>query len=126
MTKGRQRAKANNLADPIFKVIARHRDVSKDYDDAGAIWSKFISGPEYEAAGKIVDKKHAPLERQTKLLMRSKPTTMAGTIALTRYVAGLRLWQMPNEEDWYASFLGGLADVLGAIASEAAIRQVRS
>ncbi|WP_342723923.1 hypothetical protein AAFG07_33250 [Bradyrhizobium sp. B097] len=125
MIKQRRPVKAKESIDPVFKAIARHRQVSKDYDDAGAIWAQFISGPEYEGVGKIVDKKSAPLERQTKVLMRSKPTTMAGAIALTGYVAGLRLWQMPNEEDWYKDFLGRLAEVLGKLASEGAVRQVK-
>lgn len=49
------------------------------------------------------------------MLIRSTPTTMAGVIALTRYVAGLREWELPDDDAWHRVFLRGLADAIDEI-----------
>ncbi|WP_247554915.1 hypothetical protein [Bradyrhizobium sp. 138] len=40
---------------------------------------------------------------------------MAGVIALTRYVAGLREWELPDDDAWHRVFLRGLADAIDEI-----------
>lgn len=41
----------------------------------------------------------------------------SGVIALTRYVAGLREWELPDDDAWHRVFLEGLADAINEIGT---------
>lgn len=72
----------------------------------------FSPGPEFDAAEKVTSERSDALDRHTKVLFHSQPTTIAGVIALTRYVAGLGLGQVPDDVWWPQVFLGILADAI--------------
>lgn len=102
--------------DLIFVVIERHRELSAHYDAAASVSAKLEDGTEFAAADEISGQKNLALTEHANVLIRSTPATIAGVIALTRYVAGLREWELPDDDAWYRVFLGGLADAIDEIA----------
>ncbi|WP_052435656.1 hypothetical protein [Bradyrhizobium japonicum] len=84
--------------DPIFAAIERHREVSAQLAAAMAVSTKLMNGPEFEAADTVSRTRAEDLEACGASLIRSEPTTLAGAIALTRYVASLGEWQMPTDD----------------------------
>jgi hypothetical protein len=111
-------------ADPIFAVIDRHRELSVHFTAAVDVSARLEDGPEFEAADAIADQRCRVLLDHADTLIRSQPTTMAGALALMRYVASLEEWQMPADRrenweiaenpnaDWHRVFLCTLADAL--------------
>ncbi|KRQ01834.1 hypothetical protein AOQ72_10480 [Bradyrhizobium yuanmingense] len=102
--------------DLIFVVIERHRELSAYYEAALSVSAKLDEGPEFDAADQISCQRNHALAEQANVLIRSTPTTIAGVIALTRYVGSLREWDLPDDDAWYRIFLEGLADAMDAIA----------
>ncbi|MCA1363403.1 hypothetical protein I6F14_23660 [Bradyrhizobium sp. IC3069] len=102
--------------DLIFVVIERHRELSAHYDAALSVSAKLNEGPEFDAADKISSQRDHALAKHANVLIRSTPTTIAGVIALTRYVGSLREWELPDDDSWYRVFLEGLADAIDGIA----------
>ncbi|UWU86162.1 hypothetical protein N2605_06840 [Bradyrhizobium yuanmingense] len=102
--------------DLIFVVIERHRELSAHYEAALSVSAKLDEGPEFDAADQISCQRNHALGEQANVLIRSRPTTIAGVIALTRYVGSLREWDLPDDDAWYRIFLEGLADAIDAIA----------
>ncbi|MCA1438033.1 hypothetical protein I6F33_34530 [Bradyrhizobium sp. BRP20] len=100
--------------DLIFVVIERHRELSAHYDAALSVSAK-LDGPEFDAADEISSQRTHALAEHANVLIRSTPTTIAGVIALTRYVGSLREWELPDDDAWYRVFLGGLADAIDGI-----------
>ncbi|WP_258769112.1 hypothetical protein [Bradyrhizobium arachidis] len=84
-----------------------------------------MDGPEFEAADAISAARAEDLGEYADTLLRTEPTTMEGAVALTRYVAGLGAWQLPDDDDegdvadtpnnWQKVFLDTLADALDNI-----------
>ncbi|MDA9504015.1 hypothetical protein CO683_38985 [Bradyrhizobium ottawaense] len=101
--------------DLIFVVIERHRELSAHYDAALSVSAK-IDGREFDAADEISSQKNHALAEHANVLIRSRPTTIAGVIALIRYVGSLREWELPDDDAWYGVFLKGLADAIDGIA----------
>ncbi|MDH2402406.1 hypothetical protein QCM77_20925 [Bradyrhizobium sp. SSUT18] len=108
---------AQASTDPIFAVIERHRDLSADYDAAVSISAKLEEGDQFDAADKISAERSAVLREYANELVHSKPITIAGVIALSRYAAGLREWEMPDDQSWRQRFLGTLADAITEIST---------
>lgn len=104
-------------ADPIFAMIERNRELSAQYDAAASISGKLKEGPEFDAADAMSGETHLALRAHAKVLVQSKPTTIAGMIALSRYVGDLREWQVPDDERWPQIFLGMLADTMTEISA---------
>ena len=86
-------------------------------DEAVSISAKLEDGPEFDAADEISAGRSDALVEHAAALIRSEPTTMAGTTALIRYVASFGEWQVPTDEDWHQVFLGTLANALEYRAS---------
>ncbi|MCK1501479.1 hypothetical protein [Bradyrhizobium sp. 188] len=116
--------------DATFAIIERHRELFALLDAAAAISGKFVDGPEFEAADAITAARRRDLVQHTGTLIRSAPTTMAGTLALTRYVASIAQWQLSEDHDppeqtspptgeWHHVFLRMLADALERISQSA-------
>lgn len=101
--------------DPILSVIERHRELYAHLDAATAVSAKLLEGPEFDAADEISRDRRLALAEFSNVLIRSKPTTIAGVIALSRYVATLPAWQLSNDENWHQGFLGTLADALDSL-----------
>ncbi|WP_246783611.1 hypothetical protein [Bradyrhizobium sp. CCBAU 21365] len=72
--------------DTIFDVIERHRELSAQHAAAASVSSKLVAGPEFDAADAISEERGLALEEYADVLIHSKPTTLAGVIALSRYV----------------------------------------
>jgi len=116
-------------ADPIFTAIERHRELSDRASVTSAVSAKLMDGPEFEAADAITAAQHDDLREYAETLVRTGPTTIPGAIAVMRYVAGLRVWQLPEgnrelrgtggdqPDDWSEVFLNTLADALGKIGA---------
>ncbi|RXH21197.1 hypothetical protein XH94_38105 [Bradyrhizobium zhanjiangense] len=102
--------------DPLFVVIERHRELSAHYDAALSVSAKLDGGPEFDAADEISSQRNHALAEHAKVLIRSKPTTIPGVVAFSRYVASLRAWQLSDEEDWHQVFLTVLADAVDEIS----------
>ncbi|MCP3392082.1 hypothetical protein NLM27_25160 [Bradyrhizobium sp. CCGB12] len=102
--------------DLIFVVIEKHRELSAHYDAAASVLAKLEGGSEFDAADEISVQRNLALTEHANVLIRSTPTTIAGVIALTRYVASLRDWELPDDDGWHQVFLGGLADAIDEIA----------
>ncbi|WGD51248.1 hypothetical protein QA641_38145 [Bradyrhizobium sp. CB1650] len=98
-----------------FVVIERHRELSAHYDAALSVSAK-LEGPEFDAADEISSQRNHALADHANVLIRSRPTTIAGVIALTRYVGSLREWELPDDDAWYRVFLEGPADAIDGIA----------
>jgi hypothetical protein len=81
-------------------------------DEAVSISAKLEDGPEFDAADEISAGRSDALVEHAAALIRSEPTTMAGTTALIRYVASFGEWQVPTDEDWHQVILGTLANAL--------------
>ncbi|MBH5396450.1 hypothetical protein HZZ13_01295 [Bradyrhizobium sp. CNPSo 4010] len=101
--------------DLTFVVIERHRELSAHYDAALSVSAK-LDGPEFDAADEISSQRNHALAEHANVLIRSRPTTIAGVIALTRYVGSLREWEVPDDDAWYEIFLEGLADAIDGVA----------
>jgi hypothetical protein len=128
-------AVATATRDPIFAVIERHRELSAQYGAAVHISGDMTSDdPGFEAAELATQERcDALLDYSADELISLLPTTLAGTVALLRYVAGLKEWQQPADfvawetsngltMDWYQVFLHTLADGVEALAG----KEVRS
>lgn len=108
--------------DPIFAAIERHRDLSAGYTAAVDVSSKLEAGAEFDAADAIAGERCRSLMDHAEALIRLKPTTLAGAIALKRYFASLEEWQTPADHceegdtaaaaDWHQMFLTTLAGAL--------------
>ncbi|AMA59833.1 hypothetical protein [Bradyrhizobium sp. CCGE-LA001] len=119
--------------DPIFVVIDKHRELSAQYDIAASVSAKLEEASEFGAADEISSQRNLALTEHANVLIKSMPTTIEGLIALIRYVATLREWELPDDDTWYQVFLGGLADAINEVAmaqrhahsaaSKAAVRQ---
>lgn len=116
-------------ADPIFVAIEKHRVLSADFDAAVSISAKLI-GPEFDAADAITSDANGKLMNHADTLICSQPTTLAGIVALMRYVSGLEEWQHPldrrewdSEElamdipNWHQTFLNSLANAVEKISA---------
>ncbi|UVO38018.1 hypothetical protein KUL72_06425 [Bradyrhizobium arachidis] len=103
--------------DPIFVVIERHRELSAHYDAAASVSAKLEDVADFFAADEISGQRNLALTEHANVLIRSKPTTIAGVIALARYVAGLREWELPDDDAWHRVFLEGLADAIDEIGT---------
>lgn len=96
----------------FFGVIARNRELSAEHDAAVSISAKLDSGLEFDAADETSEEKRLALAEHANVLIHPKPTTIAGVIALSRYVASLKAWQLSDDEDWHQVFLATLADAI--------------
>jgi hypothetical protein len=115
-------------ADPVFVVIDRHRGLSAHFTEAVDISAKLEDGSDFEAADAIASERNQALLDHAEVLIRSEPKTMAGALALTRYVASLEEWQTPADRRetseieasqaaaWHQIFLRTLADALDNIS----------
>ncbi|RXH26040.1 hypothetical protein XH84_30755 [Bradyrhizobium nanningense] len=103
--------------DPIFVVIERHRELSAHHDAAASVSAKLEDVADFFAADEISGQRNLALSEHANVLIRSKPTTIAGAIALTRYVAGLPEWELPDDDAWHRVFLEGLADAIDEIGT---------
>lgn len=102
--------------DPILSVIERHRELYARLDAATAVSAKLLEGPEFDAADEISRERRLALAEFSYVLIRSKPTTIAGAIDLSRYVGSLPSWQLSDDdENWHRVLLGTLADALDGI-----------
>jgi hypothetical protein len=110
--------------DPIFAVIERHRQLSELFTAAVDVSSRLEGGPEFEAADAISAERNQALMGHADALIRSIPTTMAGVIALARYVASLDEWQTPGDDreiwdepspSWHQVFLNTTATAIEAM-----------
>ncbi|MEY9107840.1 hypothetical protein ABIA06_006712 [Bradyrhizobium yuanmingense] len=101
--------------DLIFVIIERHRELLAHYDAALSVSAKLDSGPEFDAAEEISCQRNHALAEHGNVLIRSTPTTIAGVIALTRYVGSLQEWDLPDDDAWYRTFLEALADAIDGI-----------
>lgn len=113
--------------DPIFAVIAHHRELSAHLSAAVDVSAKLEDGPEFEAADAVTSQRNHTLIDYAETLMRSMPTTLPGITTLMRYVAGLEEWQVPVDRrplteiahnstaDWHQVLLSTLADALDKI-----------
>jgi hypothetical protein len=88
--------------DPILAAIEKHRDLSATCDPAVAISASMANdGPDFEAADALAAGKQQLLIDHADTLIRSEPTTLAGVVALMRYVTSLEEWQEPvDRRDW--------------------------
>ncbi|MCP3367748.1 MULTISPECIES: hypothetical protein [Bradyrhizobium] len=102
--------------DLIFVVIERHRELSAHYDAALSVSAKLDGGAGFDAADEISSQRNDALAEHANVLIRSAPTTIAGVIALTRYVGSLREWELPDDDAWYGVFLEMVADAIDGIA----------
>jgi hypothetical protein len=117
-----------NGPDAIFAAIERHRELSADYTAAVDISSKLEDGPEFEAADAITGDRCGDLLDHADALILLEPTTIAGIIALMRYVASLEEWQTPQDSvefdgqppDWHKAFCTTVANALDRIGGEIA------
>ena len=108
--------------DPVFATIDRHRELSDRLSAATAVSAKLMDGPEFEAADEISAARAEDLRERADTLLCTEPTTMEGAVALTRYVASLGAWQLPDDDyegefadnpsNWQQVFLETLADAL--------------
>ncbi|WP_445222171.1 hypothetical protein ACKWRH_21155 [Bradyrhizobium sp. Pa8] len=96
--------------DSIFEVIEHYRGLSAQYDAAASMSAKLVEGGEFDAAEAISEERLLALDQYRDVLLQSKPTTLAGVIALSRYVASLPAWLLSDE--WHQPFLRMLADAL--------------
>ncbi|MCP3468066.1 MULTISPECIES: hypothetical protein [unclassified Bradyrhizobium] len=103
--------------DSIFDVIEHHRALSAQHDAAASISAKLVEGPEFDVADAISEARRLALAEYADVLIHSKPTTLAGVIALSRYVAGLPPWLLSDEYDWHQPFLRTLAEALDEISA---------
>ncbi|WP_235884954.1 hypothetical protein [Bradyrhizobium frederickii] len=87
--------------DSIFEVIEHHRKLRAQVDAAASISAKLVEGPEFDAADAISEQKRLALEEYADVLIHSKPTALAGVIALNRCVARLPAWQLSDDYDWH-------------------------
>lgn len=111
--------------DPIFAMIERHRDLSGRYDAAVGISGSLEEGPEFDAADEVTAVACTALLDFADNLVSSKPTTLAGVIALLRYAAALKEWEMPRDlrgadedgefTDWSRAFFTTVANALSQI-----------
>ncbi|MCS3926240.1 hypothetical protein M2175_001271 [Bradyrhizobium elkanii] len=101
--------------DLIFVVIERHRELSAHYDAAASVSAKLEDGADFFAADEISGQRNLALTEHANALIRSRPATIAGVVALAKYVAGLREWELPDDDAWHRVFLEGLADAIDAI-----------
>lgn len=117
---------AEATADPIFAAIARHRELSARYAAAAAVSTSLPAGPEFEAAEAISAERSQALIDHADEMIRSKPTTLAGAVALMRYVASLAEWEEPSDwrpwkisngatVNWHQIFLDAMAAALDQI-----------
>lgn len=97
-------------------MIERHRELSARYDAALSVSAKLDGGAGFDAADEISTQRNDALAEHANVLIRSAPTTIAGVIALTRYVGRLREWELPDDDAWYRIFLEVLADAIDRIA----------
>ena len=82
--------------DPIFAVIENHRHLSASCDAAVAISAIMANdGPDFEAADAVAGQRQQLLIDHANALICCEPTTLAGAVALMRYVASLDEWQEP-------------------------------
>jgi hypothetical protein len=94
---------------------------------AAAVYGKLHSDdPEHDDAQAAVHETSDALIDQADLLIRSEPTTVAGVLALMRYVAGWDLSEEPAGREWddegpnwQQVFLNTLADRLEKIGGSA-------
>ncbi len=69
--------------DPIFAKIEAHRAAVAAWSAAGDISGKMgIDDPGYEAAGRLTSKESDREMKALRALLRCRPTTLAGVIAL--------------------------------------------
>ena len=107
---------AEASVDPIFTVIERHRELSVHLDAAVSVSGKLLDGPEFDAAEAVAEQCSQTLIEHADVLIRSKPTTIAGIVALSRYVGTLGEWQLPDDQGWHQTLLGTMADALDGMA----------
>ena len=85
--------------DFIFAMIEHHRVLSERVDVAIKVSGRMGgSEPGYEAAMKITSEAEDDLVEHSGLLFRSEPATLAGIMALLRYLRTLDEWQTPPGE----------------------------
>jgi hypothetical protein len=114
--------------DPIFAAIERHRELSAEYTAAVDVSSKIEDGPEFEAADAIAGDRCGELLDCAEELIRLEPTSLAGVIALIRYVASLEEWQTPRDPDefdgqppdWGKAFCTTVANALDRVGGAVA------
>ncbi|WP_258769363.1 hypothetical protein [Bradyrhizobium arachidis] len=98
-------------------MIEQNRELAAQSDAAASISTRLDEGPEFDAADEITGEREAALRQHLTLLIRSKPTTMAGVVALSRYVASIPAWRLSEDEDgWHQAFLRTLADAMDEIS----------
>jgi hypothetical protein len=88
---------AQQVHDPIFAMIERHRDLSSHCSAAYEISGKLLKGPKFDAADAVSAERHGLVEDQADALICTEPSTMAGVLAMMRYAATWSEWQQPTE-----------------------------
>jgi hypothetical protein len=115
--------------DPIFAIIERHRILSDSADAATGISAKmFDDDPRHAAAAAVTDAAHCELMEHAELLFSAEPTTVAGVVALLRYLPTLDLWQTPSRDPdveawcgvvelaWFPDFCKALENAVARIS----------
>lgn len=87
------------------------------YDAAVSVSAKLEEGTAFDVADEISGERCAALQEHAGVLVGSKPTTIAGVAALSRYVASLGAWQLPDDETWHRVLLRTLADAIDEIGA---------
>jgi hypothetical protein len=89
-------AAAAAAADPIFAVIERHRKACREHNEAIDIHMEFeelgMTGAKLEEYNRLVAETDAAYDRLDDVgcdLINTKPTTLAGILALCRYITPL-------------------------------------
>jgi hypothetical protein len=78
---------AASEADPVFATVAAHRGAFVEYMRAARLDGKLMRGdPGAEATGAALDAADEAYQEATWKLSEVVPTTMAGVIALLRYL----------------------------------------
>jgi hypothetical protein len=118
-------AAAGAAADPIFIMIERHRELSAHLDAAVSVAGKLLPGPDFDAADAICAERHDVLMDHGDRLICTEPATLAGVVALMRYMASVKDWEGPGNGEaweingvsvnWYQVVLSTLADAVDQI-----------
>jgi hypothetical protein len=114
------------FSDPIFAIIKQHRALSLAYYVAisNPLVGSFGTDQAVATAEKIADDACEALSDHADVLISTQPTTIEGVAAVMRYVAGLKLWELPSspgeaegDSSWQSSFLNNLADAIESISN---------
>jgi hypothetical protein len=90
---------AKQKPDPVYAMIERHKVLSIAYDKAVMHPGVGEDSPKFAAVNRISDQACTALLDHADMMFAFQPTTSAGVAALLRYIATLKDWEMPREEE---------------------------